>query len=533
MRLLAVIVAVVAAAAATMASDVRAGSPARCPTSPNSSLLPGVATLTRQNVFLAGLGVRPTGSAAQTRYIDWIVSQLRTIHNVGVTRWPFAIDRWSSSRVQLQIQLAGHWTTIPVADAIPYSKPTGPLGVTAPLTIIPDSEPITPHNARGRIVVRAADTESIALSYLLSAPIAWQAYDPGRTFTPHATFFGDWLDYNARVADLQQAAAAGAAGILFLKDQPLFQLTSYYEPYEGIGWGVPGAFLGVDQGAEITSRVAQGTPILGRVVVRAQFRRVTTPIILATIPGSGPNRIVVESKTDGTNVTEDNAPLAMVAMARYFAALPAGCRPRTLEFAFSTAHFYQRLLGRDTRYGGAEAFARRLDADYARGEGSVVITLEHLDARDYRRAPRGHGRPGYILRPTGRRAIQLIGVTPSSALVQAVSSVVHRYDLVRSILIHGTQPPTATAPAYCSFGDEGTSFLDHLLPTVAFDSAPQDLYEPAFGLDSVNVPVMHSELLAYTALVLKLGTIGQQQLAGQVTAERRARGAGARPCPPS
>ena len=161
-------------------------------------------------------------------------------------------------------------------------------------------------------------------------------------------------------------------------------------------------------------RVAQRTPILGRIVVRAQFRRVTTPIILATIPGSGPNRIVVESKTDGTNVTEDNAPLAMVAMARYFAALPAGCRPRTLEFAFSTEHFYQRLLGRDTRDGGAEALARRLDADYARGQGSVVITLEHLGARDYRRAPRGHGRTGYILRPTGRRAIPSCRPSPST-----------------------------------------------------------------------------------------------------------------------
>ena len=161
----------------------------------------------------------------------------------------------------------------------------------------------------------------------------------------------------------------------------------------------------------------------------------------------------------------------------------------------------------------------------------MVLALEHLGARDYEQAPRGAGKPGYLLRPNGLRAIQFIGVTPSQPLVGAVDSVVRHYRMLRTILLRGSDAPGSTVPAHCSFGGEGTPYERHLLPTIGVISAPQYLYDPAFGLKTIDFDVMHSELLGYTALVLRLGKLRQTDIAGEVTSERRQRQAGAPACP--
>jgi hypothetical protein len=506
---------------------------AACPTTPDPRSLPSAATLERMNAFVARLGVRPTGSVAQMDYIAWIRRQLRGLRGVRLSELRFPINRWTASTTRLRIRAGAGagWTTLPVADAIPYSKPTGSTGVTAPLSVIPDSEPITAGNARGRIVLREADAGSVSLAVFGLPIIAWDTYDPGATIKRSGSFLGDFIAYNDRVKDLRDAGAAGAKGILFVKNLPLSQIRGHYEPYEGIEWSLPGIFLGADQGQVISRAIGAGRPVTGRITVIARTRRVVTPSILATIRGVSPQRIVVDSHTDGTNAVEDNGPVAMVVMARYLDSLPARCLPRTVEFAFSTAHFYQRVASPSVRDGGAEQLAQRLDRDYPRGTVSVVLALEHLGARDYEQSPRGHGKPGYVLKPNGLRAIQFIGVTPSPPLLATVESVVRRYRMLRSVLLRGSDAPGNTVPAHCSFGGEGTPYEKHLLPTIGVISAPQYLYDPAFGLPAIDFGVMHSELLGYTDLVLRLGRMRQSDIAGQVTSERRERSAGAPACP--
>jgi hypothetical protein len=526
-----ILLVLVAAAIVPSAHGAVSPSAGPCPTTPDPRALPSAATLERMNAFVARLGVRPTGSAAQTDYIAWIQRQLRGLHGVRVHELRFAINRWSASSARLRVRTGAGWTTLPVADAIPYSKPTGAAGITAPLTVIPDTEPITSANARGRIVVRQADAGSVSLAVFGLPIIAWETYDPGATIKPSGSFLGDFIAYNDRVKDLRDAGAAGAKGILFVKNLPVGQIAGHYEPYEGVAWRVPGMFVGADQGRLISRAVGSGRTITGQIAVVARVRRVVTPSILATILGSSPQRIVIDSHTDGTNAVEDNGPVAMVAMARYLNSLPSSCRPRTVEFAFSTAHFFQRVVNPAVRDGGAEQLAQRLDRDYSAGTVSVVLALEHLGARDYEQAPRGAGKPGYWLRPNGLRAIQFIGVTPSQPLVGAVDSVVRHYRMLRTILLRGSDAPGSTVPAHCSFGGEGTPYERHLLPTIGVISAPQYLYDPAFGLKTIDFDVMHSELLGYTALVLRLGKLRQTDIAGEVTSERRQRQAGAPACP--
>lgn len=502
---------------------------AQCPVAPDPNALPSARELRKMNAFVARLGLRATGSKAHARYVEWIHRSLKKISGITVEETTFPIARWTGGRTKLLLNVGGRSIRLPVAGPIPYSMPTSPSGVSAPLVLVPAGQPIDA-TAAGKIVVRPAPAGSIPNVAFSLPGIGWATYDPDGTIDPAALFHGDFLAYNDRVADLRNAASAGAAGLVFVKELPRDQLLDHYEPYEGTQWGVPGAFVGADEGKRLTDAIAAGGAPSARLVVRAKVDRVTTPSIAAIIPGQRAQRIVVDSHTDGTNAVEDNGPVAMLAMTRYFASLPIDCRPRTIQMAFSTAHFYQRVADPTVRDGGAEQLAERLDSDYDRGTVSVVLVLEHLGALDWEQVPRSNG-AGVMLRKNGLRSIQFIGVTPSQPLVDAVYGVVAGYDMQRTILLQGSDVPGNTVPAHCSFGGEGTPYARHLLPTVGVIAAPQSLYDPAFGLEGIDFDVMRSEVLGFTELVNRLGTMTQDAIAGDVPSQRAARQAGAPTCP--
>jgi hypothetical protein len=482
------------------------------------------------NAFVDRLGSRPTGSKTHHRYVDWIRRRLRKIDGVTLQELDYPIERWTPGKTKLTMIVGDDEVRVPVAAPIPYAAATDARGVTAPLALVPGNEPITAANAAGRIVVRPAPAGSVPNAAFSLPVISWAIYDPGGTIDPAGTFYGDFIAYTARVMDIRNATAAGAAGILFVKELPRSQILGHYEPYEGTQWEIPGAFLGADEGKLLTDALAAGMQPSARIVLRAKVKRVVTPTILATIEGQSPQRIVIDSHTDGTNAAEDNGPIAMLEMARYFASLPVECRPRTIQLAFITAHFYQRLVDPAVRDGGAEQLARQLDAEYDQGGVSVVLVLEHLGALDYEQVPRADG-VGTTLEQNGLRSIQFIGITPSPALIAAVDGVVRTYDLQRTILLQGSGLPGETVPRHCSFGGEGTPYNKHLLPTIGVIAAPQSLYNPVFGLEGIDFEYMRTQVLAYTELVNRLGTMTQSDVAGEVPAERALRAAGAPTCP--
>src|SRR4051794_8050552 len=521
---LSIVVAVIAALGGTARA-------ADCPVAPDPAKLPDAAGLKQMNAFLGPLGARPTGSPEQQVYIDWIRRELRRIPGVKVSEVGYPINRWSEQSSTLRLRVDGRPTTLPVADAIPYSLPTSKDGVAGPAVLTPDDPAITADNAAGKVVVRPAPVGSVPMYDLFLPVVSWEVYDPNRTIDPTSNFEGDFINYTARTTDLRAAAKAGAKGILFLKDLPRRQLEGHYEPYEGTGWGVPGAFLGADEAKAITDALAAGKSVSARIVERARYDKVTTPSIEATLPGGSPQRLVIDSHTDGTNAVEDNGPVAMVAMLRYFASLPLACRPRTLQMAFSTAHFYQRVVHPDERHGGAGQLADQLDADYDKGTVSAVVVLEHLGAKDYEPAPRTDGGAGKELKPTGLPAIDFLAITPSPSLVAATDAVVRSYGLKRSILLQGSDAPGTTAPSHCNFGGEGTPYNVHLLPTIGIIAAPQFLYDPAIELEGIDFDVMHREVLAFTELINRMQPMSQTEIEGDVGLERRRRAAGAgAPC---
>jgi hypothetical protein len=519
------LVAILVLALVAAALPAAAGA-AGCPTRVSSGQFDSKQWLRKLNALESRLGARPTGSAGQARFVDALERRMKAIPGVRVRSLRYRIRRWDASATSLRVGSAN----LPVAGPVPYAEPTPAAGVTAPLTYLPIGVPITAANAAGRIVVRDPLPGRVALAVFGPQLLGIFTWDPGHTIDPGERYERDFLAYPQ--PELEAAAEAGAAGLIFMRDQPRSQARGHYAPYEGIQWEVPALYLGADESARLREALAADSGAAATVTLRARRRPVTTRTLLATLPGRRSQRLVVESHTDGMNAVWDNGPVSMVAMARYLARLPRRCRARTVQFAFVTGHLYQHLTGDPVvRDGGAEQIAQRLDRDYDRGGVAGVVVLEHLGAREWERRERDDG-PGQAYRLSGRSELVLVAVSRSRALRREVKRVVVRHDLRRHALIDGADfPPPGTVPPRCSFGGEGGPYNKHLLPTVALIAAPATLFDPAFGLEGIDFALMRRQTTAFTELVRRLDGMSRGAIAGDVTGFRRKRAQGAPTCP--
>ena len=87
-------------------------------------------------------------------------------------------------------------------------------------------------------MLRHAPAGSVPNYDFLLPVVSWSTYDPNNTIDPAKNFYGDFINYNLRVADLRDAATAGAKAVLFYKDLPTRQIRGHIEPYEGERWRV-------------------------------------------------------------------------------------------------------------------------------------------------------------------------------------------------------------------------------------------------------------------------------------------------------
>jgi hypothetical protein len=502
---------------------------APCPRAADQADLAGIAKLRGWNRALDNFGVRTTGSPNHVRYINWLERRLDEIPGVKVRSLRYRFHRWQARSASLRVTM-GRQVTIKPAGPVPYSKPSAANGPPAPLVYLPSDTDITAANSAGKLVVR--DLVGGSLPNVAFGAVAWSIFDPKGTLDPDGIYKRDWLNPQP-TEDMQAAGDAGAAGVIFVHEFPRSQIRGHYRPYEGIHWKVPGLHLGVDEGEQLKRAIANGSAGPARIALSAKTtRRAPTRTLVGKLAGPGKQRIVVSTHTDGVNALWDNGSVPILAIARYFSALPRHCRPGPMEFVLATAHLYQRLDGR-TKSAGVDLYARTLDKAYDRGTVRLVLALEHLGAYQWDAVPRGGGRPGYDLRRTTQSEPSTTFVTESPFLVSTLERAIKRRDVERSLLLKGTAlPDNSHVPPYCSFGGEGTPYMRHLLPTVGFIAAPWTLFDAGYGLEQIDFALLRRQTLQFTDFLLALRGVSQKRIAGEYTRYRQERKAGKATCAP-
>jgi len=519
--------ATVFASAMLALPGVASATPA-CPSTTHAGDFAGKAQLREWNAALDGFGARATGTANHRRYIRWLDRHLDSVPGVDVRSLRYRFDRQAERSSSLAVELGGTDTALKPAGPVPYSEPTSKRGVSAPLVYLSSDTEITAANSGGRIVVR--DLIAGQLQNSLFNFVSWSIFDPNGTFDPEGTYKRDFLSSQS-VDDMEAAGAAGAAGVLFVHEFPRDVIRGHYRPYEGIHWRVPALHLGVDEGERIKSEIAAGTAGDARLALRAKReRRARTRTLVGRLPGPGGRRVVVETHSDGMNAVWDNGHVPILAIARYFAALPRHCRPGPMEFVFTTAHLYQRLDGH-SHGAGDELYARKMDAAYDRGKVSLILALEHLGAREWEAVPRGGGLPGLTIRKTRLSEPSTTFITESEFLVDTLDEIVRGRNIERSLLLKGTAlADDSHVPPYCSFGGEGTPYMRHLLPTVGFVTSPWPLFNPGYGLELIDFELLRRQSLMFNDFLLRLRGASQEAIAGKYAEYRAQREAGKPTC---
>jgi hypothetical protein len=454
---------------------------------------------------MADAGARPTASPAHHRYVAWLESQLRRIKGVRVRKRYESINRWLERGTRLSVQ----GRRVRVSGAVPYSKAGS---VRGQLIYVPAGTAVSASDVKGKIVLRDAlpGTGPQAIFFA----VAYYVHDPDGSIDYAGNYERDFSGYAQRVTDLQEAAKAGAAGVVFAHTLPYEQVRGNYQPYNGVFWDVPAAFVGVDEGEQLKRLAGKNAEL----VVRAQVTpNVPSPTLIGTLTGGSRERIVIASHTDGMNAVWDNGPTSILALAQYFAKLPLECRPRTLEFVMSTAHLY-------LSENGAHNYAHEeLDPGYDEGTVAFAVALEHLGAKEFWRFPR-KGRPGFELRYTGRSEPFVTFSHESPVSLQALLTSVIERDIRRTWILRGADAPQVGFPPHRSYGGEGGAYHGELLPTLAGITGPNTLYNPAFGLDElVDFELMRRQTMVFGDTILKLQDLPRQLIAGADTVYRAGR----------
>jgi len=503
----------------------------QCPATIDDATFASEAELRALTAEMAGFGFRSTASKSNERFIKWIKRQLKQIDDVEVRTEKIKLLRWqptpkatdkklgrdlaAAGGLQL-VQSDGTTEDVPVAGAVPYALPTSKKGVQGELVYLAPDVLITAENSAGKVVLRDFPDRSIP----------YVGFDIlGLYLTPdlEARTGAYERPYLAALhQELLDAGSAGAAGVIFAFHVPTEQVSAYFDPHNGTHYAVPAVFIGGDQ--EDRLKAAAGTGVSASVVVRAKSDRASTRNLIATLPGQGPERIVLAVNTDGTTWVQDNGTAGVLALARYLASLPIECRPRTYEFVFGGAHLH---ISRE----GTTRYADQLDQDYDAGTVAFAFVIEHLGTREILPVPDADGE-GQHLEFSGEGDPFLWAAGNSEALRQAAVTATQERNLDFTAVLEGAELPVkGRVPEICSFGGIGGPFHSRLIPTMAMISGPWSLWAPSFGESAIDFARMRKQLLAAGDAIVGLSTLPSAEIAGDYPSLRAQRAAGAPTCP--
>lgn len=519
------------ASASMLAGAAYAAAPV-CPTTVDASKFTTASELRQMMGTVVGFGeLRNAGSEAGEKTIDWLAGELRKVPGMTVRTEAFELPRWQPTTPnptgpgrtlelagELNVTSAGRTQKMSVGGAIPFSLATGAAGKSGQLVYLPAGTEITPENARGKIIVRDVPKASLPfiglalLAYHVSLDLYAELLKP---------FERPFLGTDGPLAEeLIRAGQAGAVGYISVFDVPRDQIRGYYDPHWGTHLKLPAVYVGVDEGAALKKLAGSGGS--ASVAVLAERDIATTRNLFATLPGGSAERVVLNTNTDGIGWVQENGIVGMLSLARYFAALPVQCRPRTIEFALGSGHLHMS-------HEGNHAIAKQLDRDYDNGSVAYAMVLEHLGTKEllpYSRWPA----PGKTLKFSGK-AEPAIWATGTKPLADVTIEAVKRRQVARTTVARGLDvPSSAHVPAICGLGGIGGYFNAFLVPVLSTISGPWSLWAPSYGESAVDFDRMRTQLLVAGDVILASGKFSRTEIAGNYLKYREQRAAGAATC---
>jgi hypothetical protein len=337
------------------------------------------ATLAQWQQTMVGLGPRFTGSPALKSWHDFLAAQL-SASGFGVVREPIPLEWWHHQKWSLKLIENGVETSVPVASFYPYSGSTPEGGIVGDLVDAGLGTPaeFNAGGVAGKIAFYQEDMLPTNASIFYA--VATYLHDPDMTLTPLTDYKRAAISFLTpqETASLGSARDAGAVGAIISYEASAENAAGQYTPFltnPAASQGVPALYVDRATGNMIKAKIALGARARLELVVE-KHPNDTTDDIIATLPGTNPNEVIVfNTHTDGTSASEENGTIGILSLARYFGSLPLECRRRTIVVALTPGHFHNGIGGDTDRFiaNHPEIIAKSV----------ASLTVEHLGQTEW------------------------------------------------------------------------------------------------------------------------------------------------------
>jgi hypothetical protein len=447
-------------------------------------LLPSKKEIWDQQVWMAKLGPKYTGNKAHTTFVEFLATQLQ-FAGLDVARERYTLPRWDAKRWNISVApAAGAAFTAPVTSYFPYSGQTSAAGVTGELVFAGTNPTFTLDRLQGKVALVECPTNTREFANLYKV---WGLHPPTDTF-PAAT-----RPARGPVGDLTPFQKAGASAVILAwTDISDANAADQYTPFSRPPQNIPALYVGRDTGAKL--RALAGSGAKATVVLEADvFPDTPTDTLVAILPGASRDEIViVNTHTDGPNATEENGPLGIVALAKYFSKVRLNQRKRTLVFPLTTGHFARPWVPSIMAPGGT--FGKRPELVK---KAVAAVTIEHLGCEEWM------DDAAMQYRATGKHEWS-VAITPSKAMADKLIEA-----------LQGSQDRAGVVnPVNGGFLGEGSGLSRAGIPTIGYIPQPNYLLAgPADGcIEKLNADLMYSQIQMFARLIHAIDAAPTNQL---------------------
>jgi hypothetical protein len=342
--------------------------------------LPSKEQLWEDMLFLTGCGSRITGLPGHTKFVEFLAARLAKCPGVTVNRDTYVFDRWDERRRALSAKGPnGIARLLRTTSSYPYSGKTNPGGVNGDIidlgrttpNAIGGSDPIEiKSDIRGKIVLIRSPVHGFPFEENFKI---WGASRPDVKL-PARIREAVWQ--NRAAPPLQPFKDAGAVGAIFawegISDE---NAEGQYVPFGRKFADFPTLWVGEKTGDELTKIAAQGGS--ATITLEADITpNASSDTLYGYLQGETDEIILIHTHSDGPNAVEENAPIAVVALAEYLAGLPKGTLKRSYLFTMTTGHMAHFPTSKSWH-----GFETKHPDLIKKVVGAIV--LEHLGARSW------------------------------------------------------------------------------------------------------------------------------------------------------
>ena len=467
----------------------------RAPTKEDFGALPSKQEIWDQMLFLVNCGSRNTAFPGHVKFVNYMAQKLGECPGVKVSREGYSFDQWVSTNYTLSLQTGNQRRDLHATSVYPYSGKTGPKGVTAQLinlgrttpNEVGGSNPIKmDESVRGKIVLLTSPVHGFPFGTNFKV---WGSYEKDVMLPDRIQ---EAIYQNRSAPPLDQFKQAGAVGVIMAWEGVTDEnAEGQYAPFGRKYADIPCLWVGEKTGAELRQAAAQG----GRatMVLEAKINPNTpTETISGFLQGASDETILVHTHSDGPNAVEENAPIGVVALAKYLSNLPKGTLKRSYLFTMTAGHMAYAPVPKSW-----EAFKENHPDLIKRIVGALVF--EHLGSRSW------IDRDGAYV-PSGQNQTTMI-ITQSGTLADlALKSCVGTID----------DRMVAVNPVAHRYTGESGGVIEAGIPTIGIMPAPSYLLKESSncGIERMDPRLYRAQLENFTRMLRRMDGMSREQLAG-------------------